>query len=283
MIMAVSDPDDPLTQLLQDTGINNRQAIWLWLGLYVYESFDLDRNTCNGATMRDVVANALKVAPDIAYDIPAKKDRYLLPAEQMAWITDDKRQIQWLTPKTNNLTNQVLPRGLVHLQGRDRLIAALDIWQVDLEEKGLAVERLHDQWRRHIAKDSQFEWFTDKKEGTKRCICAWEWIQKNPLDSVRRPSPIGNYNELLMYFDQAELDRHGQKAVIQEIKKRWSRQQFSERNADKRQVNAMLPHDLINQIDELAQKHGLKQREVIEALLRKGIESRTFPIEPQGE
>ncbi|MGK7051548.1 hypothetical protein N1Z41_00032405 [Pseudomonas aeruginosa] len=85
-----------------------------------------------------------------------------------------------------------------------------------------------------------------------------------------------------MYFDQAELDRHGQKAVIQEIKKRWSRQQFSERNADKRQVNAMLPHDLINQIDELAQKHGLKQREVIEALLRKGIESRTFPIEPQG-
>lgn len=281
--MVVNDPTDPLAQLLHDTGINNRQAIWLWLGLYVHERFELDRNTCNGATMRDVVAEALRGAPEITSDIPAKKDRYLLPGEQLEWITSNPRQIQWLTTKIDNLTDRILPRGLPHLQGRDRLVAALDIWQVDLEEKSLEVERLHDQWRRHIAKDNQFEWFTDKKEGTKRCICAWEWIQKNPLDSVRQPSPIGNYSELLMYFDQAELDRHGQKAVIQEIKKRWSRQQFSERNADKRQVNAMLPHDLINQIDELAQKHGLKQREAIEALLRKGIESRTFPTEPQGE
>ncbi len=280
--MAVNDPSDPITPLL-GTWVNHRQAIWIWLGLHVHENFDLDGNSCGGATMRDVVAQALKGAPDIASDIRAKKDRYLLPEELLTWITSSQRQLQWLTPKIDNLTDRILPRGLVHLQGRDRLVAALDLWQVDLEEKDLEVERLSGQWRRHIAKDSQFEWFTDKKEGTKRCICAWEWIQKNPLDSVPRPLPIGNYNDLLLYFDQAELDRHGQKAVIQEIKKRWSRQQFSERNADKRQVNAMLPHDLIYQIDELAQKHGLKQREVIEALLRKGIESRTFPVEPQGE
>lgn len=113
----------------------------------------------------------------------------------------------------------------------------------------------------------------DKKEGMKRCICAWEWIQKNPLDSVRQPSPIGSYSELLMFFDQAELNSFTQKAVIQEIKKRWNRQQFSERNADKRQVNVMLPNKLIVQIEELANQKGLKQREMIEDLLRKGIEA----------
>ncbi|OAH30490.1 hypothetical protein AX289_31595 [Methylorubrum populi] len=76
-----------------------------------------------------------------------------------------------------------------------------------------------------------------------------------------------------MFFDQAELNSFTQKAVIQEIKKRWNRQQFSERNADKRQVNVMLPNKLIVQIEELANQKGLKQREMIEDLLRKGIEA----------
>ena len=162
-------------------------------------------------------------------------------------------------------------------------MAALDIWLIDLEEKQRGVEQLHDQWRRHIAKDSQFEWFNDTKEGKKRCKCAWEWIQKNPLEKVRTPSYIGSYRELLIFFDQAELDRLTQKAVIQEIKKRWNRQQFSERNADKKQVNVMLPHNLIDQIEELANKKGLKQREVIEALLWKGIEATSSLAAPHEE
>ena len=159
--------------------------------------------------------------------------------------------------------------------------AALDIWQVDLDEKQYEVEQLHDHWRRHTAQDTQFEWFADKKEGTKRCLCAWEWLQKNPLESVRRPSPIGNYNELLMFFDQANLGHTLQKAVIKEIRKRWSRQQYSERNPDKRQVNVMLPHSLINQIEEIARKRGHKQRETIENLLRKGIESTNLTAAPR--
>jgi len=271
--MAVNDSSDPLARLPNCSGLNNRHVIWLWLGLYVHRGFELDRDTCNGETMRDVVAQVLKVATDIAYELPTKKDQFLLPEEQLEWITTDPRQMQWLTTKIDNLTNRVLPVGFPHLQGRERIVAALDIWLVDLEEKQRGVEQLHDQWRKHIAKDSQFDWFNDKKEGEKRCICAWEWIQKNPLDSVRQPSPIGSYSELLMLFDQAELNSFTQKAVIQEIKKRWNRQQFSERNADKRQVNVMLPNNLIAQIEELANQKGLKQREMIEDLLRKGIEA----------
>ncbi|MDT4863221.1 hypothetical protein FQZ97_979170 [compost metagenome] len=144
----------------------------------------------------------------------------------------------------------------------------LDVWNVDIEKKAREIERLHDHWRRHTARDSQFEWFADKKEGTKRCICAWEWLERHHLSPFSRQPPIGNYRELLMFFDQAELSRHEQKVMIQEIKKRWNRQQFDERNADKKQVNVMLSKAVIAQLDELAKRHDLKRAQVIETLVR---------------
>ncbi|MBA1275326.1 hypothetical protein [Stutzerimonas azotifigens] len=266
--MTVKDSNDPLSQLLPGLRISIREEIWIWLGLYLYERFDLERHTCNGETMRDVVAQALMGAPKIRADIPNKKDRYLLPAKQLEWIIDTPRQIQWLTAKIDNLTERVLPMSLPHLQGRDRLVAALDIWRIDLEEKQREVATLHDLWRRHIAKDNEFEWFTDTKEGTKRCECAWDWLQKKHLKLFSRRPPISNYQELLMFFDQEDIGRNERTAMIREIKRRWSRKQFDERAADKKQVNVMLSKTVIAQLDTLAETHGLKRAQVIESLVR---------------
>ncbi len=262
-----SDSFDPLTQLL-GTWINNRQAIWLWLGLYVHEEFDLNGDSCGGATMRDVVAEALRGAPEITSDIPAKKDRYLLPEEQLAWITSSQRQLQWLTPRIDDLTDRILPNGLVHLHGRDRLVATLDIWQVDLEEKQRTVERLHDRWRRHIAMDSQLEWFNDKKDGTKRCACAWEWLQKKYLRPYSRQIPISNHQELQMFFDQEDIGPNERIAIIQGIRQLWSKKQFNARSSDKKQVNVLLSKAVIAQLDALAETHGMKRAQIIEHLVR---------------
>lgn len=266
--MASTYPSDKLSQLLPGTRINKRQEIWLWLGLYVYERFDLERDSCNGATMRDEVAQALRGDRKIAADIPAKMDRYLLPDEQLKWITDNTRQIQWLTRRVDKLTERILPRGLPHLQGRERLVAAIDIWQVDLEKKQRDVDRLHDQWRRHKALDSQLEWFADQKESTKRCLCAWEWLQKNYLTPISRQPPISNYQELLMFFDQEEIGSNERVAIIERIRRLWSKRQFNERSTDKKQVNVMLSKAVIAQLDALAEKHGLKRAQVIESLIR---------------
>lgn len=274
--MTVEDAHDPLSELLPGVRINNREEIWIWLGLYLYERYDLERHTCNGETMRDVVAQVLAGAPEIRADIPSKKDRYLLPAEQLEWITDTPRQIQWLTAKIDNLTERILPMGLPHLNGRDRLVAALDIWRIDLEEKQHEVAVLHDHWRRHIAKDNQFEWFADTKEGAKRCECAWEWIQKKHLKPFSRQSPIGNYQELLMFFDQEDIGRNERTAMIREIKRRWSRKQFDERAADKKQVNVMLSKTVIAQLDALAETHGMKRAQIIESLVRMEADAGTY-------
>lgn len=260
---------DRLSELLQNPHQNHRHDIWLWLYLDYYEEARLDLKTCNGFTMRDEIARALKGQRPLQHRIPREKDRFLLPCEKLEWITEDERQYRWLFREIEQMTDLRLPRGLVHLTGRDRLIAMIDLWDVDLAEKASEVELLHRDWLRHKAKDSEFEWFSDRKEGAKRCICAWEWLQKNHLSPLSRQTPISNYQELLMFFDQEGLGRNERKAMIREIKRRWSRKQFDVRTADKRQVNVMLSKSVIAQLDALAEAHGLKRAQIIENLVRK--------------
>lgn len=271
MTLIIDDEDlDELGRLLQDPYRNNRHDVWLWLWLYLFhdKARELDRNTCNSATMRDVIARALRRKSHLIARIPREKAHHLVPDEQLAWIAKDERQNQWLLPIIDELTGKNFPRGFAHLTGQSRIIAMLDVWEADIEVKAQEIDLLHERWRWHKSRDSQFEWFTDKKEGKQRCICAWDWIEKSHLGLFSRKPPISNYSELLIFFDQANLGRHEQKAMIQEIKKRWSRQQFDERNADKKQINVLLSKAVIAQLDELAKRHDLKRAQVLETLVR---------------
>jgi hypothetical protein len=258
---------DKLARLLKVSTRNNRLDVWMWLYLYIYKEFDLERSTCNSETMRNEIAYALTRHPNLVSRIQTERDRFLLRDDLLAWITKDERQYHWLLPRIDDLTGCTFPRRLVHLTGRSELIAMLDVWRVNIEEKADEVRHLHKDWRRHTALDSQFEWFADKKEGAKRCVCAWEWLEKNHRSLLSRQLPISNHKELLMFFDRAQLGPHEQKAMIQEIKRRWNRQQFDERNADKKQVNVMLSKTVIAQPGALAETHGLKRAQIIEALV----------------
>ena len=226
--------------------------------------------------MRDEIARSLKDQKLFQSRIPKEKDRLLLPKEKLEWITENERQYRWLLREIEQMTGLRLPRGLVHLTGRDRLIAMIDLWDVDLAEKASEVELLHRDWLRHKAKDSEFEWFADKKDGEKRCACAWEWLQKNYLTLFSRQPPISNHQELLMFFDQEDIGRNERTAMIREIKRRWSRKQFDERTADKKQVNVMLSKTVIAQLDALAEAHGMKRAQVIENLVRMEAEAGVY-------
>lgn len=267
MVNGISFDDEPdlLSALLHDSSINRRQDIWLWLHLHLRRRLLLNPNTCNGTTMREAIAGDLRHWPNLIKKVPYWKDEYLVQDERLAWITDDERQHLWLSPRVDDLTDKYFPRGLVHLTGRHRIIAMIDAWHVDIRKKAREIEHLREQWRRHLARDSQLEWFADNKEGTKRCICAWEWIKKHR--PTPRQLPINNYQELLAFFDKENLLSYEQKVIIQEIKKRWNRQRFDDRNADKKQINVMLSKTVIAQLDELAKRHDLKRAQVIEALV----------------
>jgi hypothetical protein len=264
--------DDDLGRLLKEPQKDNRHDVWLWLYLNYEKQADFDPNTCNGFLMRDEIACYLKDRPQFIESLNSLKDRYLVHYRYLGWIEKrNTRQHQWLLPKIEEITDlrpgRGLPRGLTHLTGATHLIAMLDLWHLESEKKTLEIERLHNDWLRRKGKDSDYEWFADKKDGTKRCECAWEWLKKHHLSPVSRQLPISNYNELIMFFDQADLGRHEQKAMIQEIKKRWNRQQFDDRNADKKQCNVMLTKKVIDLLDRLGDTHGLKRAQVLERLI----------------
>lgn len=262
---------DELSQLLNEPRQNTRHDIWLWLYLNQHKRARFDASTCNGSTMRDEIARFLRRKTENLKDIASQKDRFLVPHDYLKWIEGDERQHRWLLRRIEELTElrptQGLPSGLVRLNGRNHLIAILDLWDVDIAKKADEIERLHNRWLRHKAGDRAFEWFEDKKDGLKRCKCAWEWLEKHHVSIFKNQLPINNYKELLLYFDEAELGRNEMKAIIQTIKKRWNRKQFDERTADKKQINVMLSKTAIELLDTLAKKYELKRAQVLELLI----------------
>lgn len=261
------EEDEILGKALGTSRQNSRREIWLWLYLHLEKGMNLTLHTCNGETMREEIVKALKSLQFIYPPLASERDKYLLPDETLSWIGNDERQVLWLTRAVENLSGIRLPLRSTHLTGKDYLIGIIDVWKIDIPVKERKLRNLHSDWKTHEARDVELEWFSDKKEGSKRCICAWEWLKKNYLSMPRFQMPINNYQELLIFFDKVNVGPYERKAIIRDIKKRWSKKQFDERTADKKQVNLLLSKEAIAQLEALSRKHDLKRAQIVEALV----------------
>lgn len=261
------EEDEILGKALGTSRQNPRREIWLWLYLHLEKGLDLPPHTCNGETMREELVKALKSLEFIYPPLASERDKYLLPDETLSWIGNDERRVLWLTRAVENLSGIRLRLRSTHLTGKDHLIGIIDLWKIDIAVKERKLKSLHSEWRTHEAKDVELEWFSDKKEGSKRCICAWEWLKKNYLPMPRFQMPINNHQELLIFFDKVNLGSYERKAIIRDIKKRWSKKQFDERTADKKQVNFLLSIETIAQLEALSRKHDMKRAQIVEALV----------------
>lgn len=262
---------DELAQLLEDPYKNSRHDIWLWLYLSRHHNARFPPASCNGLTMRDEIATFLKRKPTFLNKIASKKDDSLVQDDHLKWIGGDERQCRWLLNRIETITGfgplRGQPHELPHLTGRKHLIAILDLWEANIADKTKEIEYLRQDWFRHKANDSAFIWFEDKKEGVQRCQCAREWLEKNYSSLFGRQLLIGNLGELLIFFDKENLAPYIQRAIIQQIRRKWNRKQFDERTAHKKQVNVMLSKSVITQLDQLAKKHELKRAQVLELLI----------------
>lgn len=259
---------DALGQLLDEGKQSRRKDIWLWLHLYISHNVDLDPATCNGETMRDEIANRLRRDHYLLNKIPSMRDSILLPDKNLEWLADDERQFLWLQPKIERITNEILPVEVIRLHGRTRLIAMIDIWNARLEEKAPAIEALHQRWIKHKANDTRLKWFNDKKNSSARCICAWEWIKQN-YPSQHHLIPISNYQDLLKFFDQEQMDTIKERAIIDKIRRKWNQAEHEKRTEHMKQLNVKVSITAISQLDRLASEHRLTRCQIIEMLLKK--------------
>ena len=271
---AEGEQKKPAARLAERLGIakiSRRQQIWLWLWLSSDKRVAAGAlppfESCGGGTMPEAILGILDITPTIlSPEIRRAMDAQLLPEEQLSWITQDERQLSWLLRRLRGEFDY-LPREIVHLTAKEGLIAKLDITDATLAEKRSLMTNLHQDWRAQVARDSDFDWFLNKKEEVERCKCAWEWLEKRHLHPRHFRQRFDTYQGLLQFFDQENLERTKQQEIVRKIKQRWSRQQLDVRNPDCKQVNVMLPVTTISKLDPLATQHGMSRAKIVAKLI----------------
>ncbi|MDF3931922.1 hypothetical protein [Pseudomonas citronellolis] len=261
---------DNLSEMIKDSFRNDRRDIWLWLTLKEEFNANLDPAACNTPRMREDIYEFLSKHPSDLETI--RRDIYtaIIPEENFSWMKEEKRQILWLTPRIEDLTqtdSRRFARGSVNLFGREKLIAIIDFWEHPLPRKVELVERLHSEWRRHESHDTDYRWFSDSKEGLQRCICAGEWFEKESKQRLIKPEPIRNYEELLIHFDNDNYERPYRKEIIKKIQASWNKRKFEERNPDKQQLNVRISKKAKDLLNELSGNDKKSQSKIIEKLI----------------
>lgn len=271
---AEGEQKKPVARLAERLGIpkiSRRQQIWLWLWLNSGNRVAADAlppfESCGGGTMPEAILNTLDMTPGIrSAKIKEAMDAHLLPEEQLTWITEDARQLSWLLRRLRGEFDY-LSREIVHLTAQEGLIARLDLSDDALAEKQRLMANLHQDWRAQVARDSDFDWFLNKKEEVERCKCAWEWLEKRHLHPRHFRQRFDTYQGLLLFFDQENLSRAEQQDIIRKIKRQWSNHQRDVRHSDCKQVNVMLPIATISKLDHLVKEHGMSRAKIVAKLI----------------
>lgn len=106
------------------------------------------------------------------------------------------------------------------------------------------------------------------KEATQKPQHTIHWIDDNHskvgVTRNARLADSATLENLLIFFDDAELRPLELRNNIDSVKGSWNKQKHRERNTGKIQMNVMLPKTAIEALDDLAEAHGLKRPATIE-------------------
>lgn len=268
--------NDLLSEVMGDTTPNYRRDVWMWLFLNGYRDAKFDCVGCGGSSMRQMIARYLKKNPSRKQILSAKRDGYMVPEGELAWITDEKRQYEWLFERLQRMTGMNLASNFPNLLGRNLLIAMLDIWDSPLKEKIIEIKRIKEHWIHHKNGDIKFKWFADTSDGERRCRFASDWLEKNDRYLARSIGVFENYAELLICFDKENLNSAELKLLLMNIRRSWNRQISRERQVGKKQYNFILSNKVVECLDKLAEDHTLRRAQVLELLVKKEFENGAY-------
>lgn len=265
-----------LHKVLSGTTIDNRFITWLWFYLRsTYPQLNLGEYKSSG--MQDKMSELISNNPSLVQLIEQHKKLYLLPSAVLRWITDDELQHGWITKHVLSkewTTNRLIPPtedinapAPDNLNGRDRVIAMIDIWSVDPFKKLYEINSIQKLWIQHKQKTNTYVWFTGTDE-TQKLILAWDLTCKKYPSLTNTSLPFKSHEELREFFDNTGLHEAEKVLLIDSIKKRWSQNQYRENMTGKKQCNFILSEKTITRLDKLADKFDLRRVEVLDILLK---------------
>lgn len=138
--------NDRLVRILDDTSHNRRHDIWRWLQLTT-NNVQLSGDV-NQPGMRSTMTHVISSTPGLSEIIKNKETEQLLPEKCLEWINEGKRQVEWLSSKIRErvtFSDSIAPLTS-GLTGKDLLIASIDLWTINIKQKGSFLNELENSW-----------------------------------------------------------------------------------------------------------------------------------------
>lgn len=271
--------NDRLARILDDTSHNRRHDIWRWLQLTT-NNVQLSGDV-NQPGMRSTMTHVISSTPGLSEIIKNKETEQLLPEKCLEWMNEGKRQVEWLSSKLRERMpfSESMAPLTSGLTGKDLLIASIDSWTINIKQKGSFLNELETSWNEHKKGDKQFKWFEDDEQ---KCLLAGKLINKHiPLDgliSIKLSvyQPIENHENLLTFFDHANLDHNQKSLFIERVKTSWRQQKYRKKLTGKGQYNFILSDKAIARLDKLSDTYELSRAKILDILLKMEAEQNRY-------
>ncbi|WP_350599197.1 hypothetical protein [Pseudomonas sp. 65/3-MNA-CIBAN-0223] len=258
--------NDMLARILDDTNQNRRHDIWLWFQLKAQKI--LLGGEINYPGMHYSMNEAIFKNPILSEKLKQREIEQLLPEKYISWIKEENRQVIWLRSK---IRNDIMHPPEPGLTGKDSLVASIDLWNININEKGHFLGGLERDWNEHSKGDKQYKWFSDDAQ---KCIYAGNLIKKDfPMigfSSIKLSDylPIQCYEDLLIFFDNCKLHLDEKNAFIEKVKRKWPGKQYRDNMVGKKQYNFILSDQAIARLDKLSDTYELSRAKILDILLK---------------
>lgn len=238
---------------------------WLWLKLSS-ERYNLPLDSFGAENVREYLFNCTN-SRRVHELLEVESRRRILPIDQLQWIKDDERQIDWLLSYVSKKFGVNFYPSPPTLIGKDLLLAKIDIYEIDLDYKSGAIDKMRVDWNEYLKSDIIFKWFKDKEEAA-RCAFAWDWLVEHKARGTYGQNPINSYSELLRFYDWIDVNDAQKKLDVASIKRKWSQQKYRSGLKGKSQFNFVLSDQTIVDLDKLASRYETTRPQIIEALIK---------------
>lgn len=205
--------------------------------------------------------------PELHSEIDRQKILMLLPDKNLEWVTQSKRQHDWIYRRIIEKSNYFPIDLPPNLTGRDLAISIIDIWPTNQQSKYTEVLELSSAWTAQEKADRAFQWFYDKDE-EKKCELAWRVLGKKFPNITTTNNQFKNHEELLSFIDRNPPGDSDLELFIKIVKNQWSQKKYREKQTGKKQYNFILSDKAIKRLNKLADKYDMKRAQILEILLQ---------------
>lgn len=184
----------------------------------------------------------------------------------LSWIKKNERQLKWLSIRIDDsFPSNNLPT-IDDIHERDRIIAQIDICNIDIREKQIRLDKLRQEWKEELRNDTIFD--SIKGEGErKKCEYISSWIKKN-IPEEKFEGNLKNHHEVIIFFTQKKIRFSIRKKCITATRNWFNQKKSRDSNPDTIQFNVKISRTTKKHIEKICIEKKIDQASLIEELIQ---------------